>query len=167
MKKLSLWLTLLAFCHISLAQDENSPDDYYNQMSHVFKYVDRSQVPSGYLLDWGIPMATLQNFSGGSTVNPVDLHTYRAIYTTLFSALFSNHAQAMEHPEVFNDKYMERFNTTSKVPLSIIYFNYDIIDSNAVLDGLFSIYNGQLYDVIGRSRSPYITKQVFTANASL
>jgi hypothetical protein len=44
---------------------------------------------------------------------------------------------------------------------------YSCLDSNAVRDNLFTVSNGQLRDVAGRSRSPYLTRKVIMAAAEV
>ena len=51
-------------------------------------------------------------------------------------------------------------NVNHRIPLMILNFDYQLLKSNAIDSGLITLENGQFLDVVNRSESPYIQKQL-------
>jgi hypothetical protein len=71
---------LCAMSFVSFAQT----DPLRNQLNSVFTNIDKSQVPTGFLEEYGVPLLPLDVFNGVLTdSNKVDIATWRMVYSTL------------------------------------------------------------------------------------
>lgn len=73
MKKLLHTFMLLLLCSFGFAQT----DPISTQLNSVFANIDKSQVPTGFLQEYGIPFLPLDVFTGVLTdSNKVDVRTW-------------------------------------------------------------------------------------------
>lgn len=54
-------------------------------------------------------------------------------------------------------------NSTSAISISILFAQYNSLKSNAVSSNLLSVSSNKLFDVLGRSQSPYDQRNLFIA----
>jgi hypothetical protein len=86
MKK-HLLLVLLSgvglFCY-----GQNTPNAFADRINYIFQHVDKSQVPTGILQEYGIDFTNVNNYSGQllNDSNQVTLNEWRYLYNSLYSA---------------------------------------------------------------------------------
>src|SRR6266542_2450012 len=102
------------------------------------------------------PWAMLHVFN---TANFDTTNVYHFIqgYYELYNAKYSN--TNLISPKAV-DRRIDAIKKTGKIPIGIINFQFNQIDTNALADNLLESRNGIYYDVSNRRRSPYRNKQV-------
>jgi hypothetical protein len=88
MKKLTVISFGLLFLFINTNEQSYDTTQYYGKMNYVFQYIDKGQITTGFLRDYGIEFLNLDNYQG--TVlhdsNYVALDDWRLLYTSLYSS---------------------------------------------------------------------------------
>jgi len=164
MKNLNKIAALLLICTGTFAQT----DPLRTQLNTVFANVDKSQVPTGFLQEYGVPLLPLSALNGVlSTNNTVDIATWRAAYAMLqTSRIYGTNplsTLATVNMAITND---ENANTSYFV-VPVLYADYNYLRSDAITAHLLSASNNQLYDVAGRTQSPYSSAKLFAASPSV
>ncbi|HEX7847915.1 MAG TPA: hypothetical protein VF476_19075, partial [Chitinophagaceae bacterium] len=135
---------------------------YYGMMNYVFHHVDKSQVATGLLRDYGIEFLNLDNYIGTSLhdSNFLALDDWRQLYASLYSSQINSNAGLLYLDTI--NRLINKFNYTS-MPISFACFNYNYnkIKDNAITNNLMYVNSDQLYDVVNRTESPYETKELF------
>ncbi|KAA3633138.1 MAG: hypothetical protein DWQ02_13660 [Bacteroidetes bacterium] len=85
---------LILFLVLSIPISAQVPDDIDStgySRDYVFSNLDLSEVPSGLLYDYSVPMAPLESFTGlaPNENNVMNELTFRLLYATLYSAATS------------------------------------------------------------------------------
>ncbi|MEX8549114.1 MAG: T9SS type A sorting domain-containing protein [Mucilaginibacter sp.] len=161
MKKLLLF-SLLGLLFNRNLQAQETPDDFSNRVKSIFQYVNTSPVNTGILLDCGVDFLNLDNFNGTTLVdsNFVSMREWRSIYGSLLTSQFNNQVSFTSFP-AFNSTLNSYVGSTQPTPFAFLYYNYQVLRSDAINAGLMYASNDQLYDVANRSQSPYVTKTAF------
>jgi len=141
-------------------------DPYSNQISFIFEHVDRSPVTTGLLSDYGVGYLNYNNYPGTTLhdSNYVDMARWRLLYTFLYSSRF-NDAASLAPPKTVSAR-IAGYDTLQVTNLPVLYFNYQRIRASAVSGNLMRVQNGQLYDVAGRTQSPYEVRSLFAVSPS-
>lgn len=129
--------------------------DYTQRINYIFQYVDKNKVPTGLLSDYGLYMIEPDEFNGiPSEKNYVDLDTWKMLYSGMYSSRINTKANLTLPETVF-----QKITSTNPgtVPLSVMHFEYNKYDDNAVNKGLVRIQNDQIREVSGAA-SPCLTK---------
>lgn len=162
MKHLSLLVMGLLLLIIKSNAQSFDTTTYYGKMNYVFYYVDKSQVATGLLRDYGIEFNNLDNYTGAilNDTNFVALDDWRTLYTSLYSSQINSNA-GMLYLDTIN-RLINSYNYSS-MPVTFIGFdyNYNKLRDDAITSNLLSVANDRLYDVSGRTQSPYETKELF------
>jgi hypothetical protein len=153
-------------------------DPLRQKLDSIFQYVDKTQIPTGYLKEYGSEFLPLHLFNGiltdSNAVNGVDI--FRTAYCDFITAKLPTqvgNAQANIITPYFNNllplpQVNDIIDTATKfntAPLVILYTQYASLKETALQQNLFTISNQQLYDVPKRSSSPYVTNTLFVATA--
>lgn len=165
MKKLILAVYLIFGIYIdNLAQ----LDPIRDKLNFVFANIDKSQIPTGFLEEYGINLVPLDVFNGILTdSNKVDINAWRMVYATLYSSrinaanplpLLSAVNSAIENAEALN---------APTIPVPMVYADYNYLRPDALTANLLTTQNDQLYDVPGRTQSPYYSRKLFAASPSI
>jgi len=165
MKKLILLLSLIFGCESNLIAQSYPLRE---KLDLVFSNIDKSQIPTGFLAEFGPRLVPLKTFNGVlADSNKVDIGTWRYIYGTLQTSHIYG-TNPLPNLSTANNT-IENAETTnpSALPIPLIYANYSYLRSDAVSLNLLSIQNNQLFDVPGRTQSPYVTSTVFAAAPSI
>jgi hypothetical protein len=156
MKKVTLLFLAMLCTYFSFSQDQLRQD-----LDFLFGNLNPSEVPSGYLAPYGLEMADKEDFNGvitdSNVVNNLDI--LRMVYADVYTARFNSSAPALPSVETVNSSVAG----ASENSLVIFYGLYSILREDAVQQNLLQYSNGQLYDVQGRSQSPYILQSAFVA----
>lgn len=167
MKKFKILIINLCICIIlsSFGIHANAQIDSLRlTLDNVFANVDKSQIPGGFLEEYGAQFANLKTYNGTLTdSNYVNAMAWHYIYASVYSAKIFG-TNTMPSPEtnytVFN---AEAVANPGVNPVSMMALNYSSLKPDAMVNNLFTISNNQLYDVPGRSQSPYKLNTAFAA----
>jgi len=144
------------------------------QMQAIFQHVDKTQVPTGLLADYGMPLADLSAFPGTlNSSNYVDLLTWRLVYAALYTSQVNGNASLASLEainslvEVPENLLSAQSPDHSPVRIPILHYRYNALREDAVDQRLMRVENNQIYDVAGRTQSPYLARTVFAACPSV
>ncbi|HMI64798.1 MAG TPA: hypothetical protein VK517_02110 [Cyclobacteriaceae bacterium] len=164
MKPFITLLFIVPFAIASLAQT----DPLRNQLNSVFSNVDKSQIPTGFLQEYGAPLLPLDVFNGVLTdSNKVDIGAWRMVYSALQSSrIYGSNplpTTAIANTAISN---AETANPGLLV-IPMVLVDYNFLRPDAITANLLSVSNNQLYDVAGRTQSPYYSRVAFAATPSV
>jgi hypothetical protein len=150
---------MLVCTGVGKAQDTTS---FYGKMNYVFYYVDKSQITSGILKEYGMDFLNLENYSGTALhdSNFVGLDEWRSLYGSLYSSQINGNA-AMPYLDAINAQFAAYSNTSDPIAFTILHYNYNGLRDDALTANLLTVNNDHLYDVPGRSQSPYTSAELF------
>jgi hypothetical protein len=164
MKKLYflLLLSLLSPAHL-YAQ---ATDSMRLKLDYFFANIDKSQVPTGFLDAYATPLIPLASFNGtladSTRTTP---SVFRALYATAYSSCIygTNPLQTLQS---FNASATsaEAELGPNVIPIMVARFDYATVRQEAFSQSLLTIQNQRLYDVAGRTSSPYSTRTMFAAS---
>ena len=162
MKKLLLVVAIM----IAALQTFSQTDLVRQKLDSIFQYIDKAQIPTGYLKEYGAELMPIHCFNGVLTDSNAiaDIDCFRATYTDISTAKIQSLLPLMTDLTVVNTSIDSLRNiTASATPIAILYGSYASLRDDALSLNLFSITNQQIYDVAGRSQSPYLTNTLFAA----
>lgn len=150
-------------------------DPLRQKLDSIFRYVDKSQIPTGYLKEYGSEFLPLHWFNGiltdSNAVNGVDI--FRTAYCDLITSKLPAQPvtpEARVRPQFYALLPLPQVNalidsaiTNVASPIVILYGKYASLSPTALSDNLLTVSNQQIYDVPNRLSSPYITNNLFTA----
>lgn len=142
----------------------NSDTNYRDIAYHILKNLNKSQIPTGVLYDAVFPLAGLEYYTGSSNTDTSSSTHFMQAYSEIYLSRINN--TGMQHLSDFEDN-IDNYTIDKKFrhPIGIIDYEFNTIRADAVSSNLLSVSNNQLFDVIGRTQSPYEYHQ--TAIASL
>lgn len=140
-------------------------DPIRQKLDSVFQHVDKSQIPTGYLKEYGAEFMPLHWFNGVITdSNTVaDIDAFRFIYDDIATAKIQQNLPVMTDLLVLNAKIDSLRSASMASAIALLYGNYASLRDDALSLNLFTISNQQIYDVPGRIQSPYNTNTLFAA----
>ena len=153
MKTKALLLFLIASASVLQAQRLPS---FTHDADSVFKNLNKSYITTGILYDRVYPSAMLHVFNTVYFDTTNVLHFQQAYYE-LYNAKYNK--TRLVKPDTV-DKRIKAITIKGKVPIGIINFRFNQIDTNSIVSNLLENRNGIFYDVPNRTRSPYWKKQV-------
>ncbi|MGC4023082.1 MAG: hypothetical protein QM734_14625 [Cyclobacteriaceae bacterium] len=165
MKRLFIIATLLSCFNFSFAQGSGP---LRTQLNSVFNLIDKSQIPTGILKEYGVPFTSLSNFNGVlTTKNTIDINAWRAIYATLQTARIYG-TNTFPDLSVANTTIanLEAANQGLFV-VPIFYADYNYLRPDAITSHLMMAISDQLRDVAGRTQSPYVSARAFAASPTV
>lgn len=124
--------------------------------------LDKSQIPTGILYDRVFPLARLDIFNQSAADTSSYQHFLQATqelntasyrYTGLpTTAALKSRIQAVRQ--------------TAAIPIGILHYEYNLLDTMAVYDGRLTQSDrlAPLYDVLGRTASPYVSRTTLVAS---
>jgi hypothetical protein len=135
---------------------------FYGKMNFTFGNLDKTQIGTGLLREYGIDFVNLENYDGKvlHDSNWVNLDDWRMVYASLYSEQVNANANLL-YLDTLNKRISQFAVPGQPVSFMGLYYNYQGLDTNAISRNLISISNGQLYDVANRTQSPYLTHSVF------
>lgn len=157
MKKLLFLCLIIGLSNALFAQT----DSIRQQLDDLLGNLDASEVPSGYLSPYGTELLDKEDYNGlltdSNLVNNLDL--VRMAYADIFTSKFSSSAPSLPDIDTLNNAIAAAADNS----LILFYGQYSMFDENAVNNNLLQYTNGKLYDVPGRTQSPYTLKNLFIA----
>ncbi|WP_343693248.1 T9SS type A sorting domain-containing protein [Chitinophaga sp.] len=161
MKTFILLTGILMSCITQPLKAQYDTTQYFGKMEYIFQHIDRTPITTGILLDYGFELLNFDNYTGAALhdSNYVGISEWRQLYGSLYmSQISTNTMQAL--PTVNNQ--INAYNYTS-MPITFagLYMNYQKLRDDAITANLMTVSNDQIYDVPGRTSSPYLTKELF------
>ncbi len=168
MKKITVYLFLFLFsvC-IHAQQDVNT--SFATQMNDMFGSLDKTKVPNGILLDYGMEFANVPAFNGTLTDSTyTNAANLKQLYNTLLSSRITNTTPAMVTPDVFENNWNNN-RTAGVISLCGLYYKYAQIAYNATVNNKLTYSNNQFYDktINGVWQNPYQELQTFAMTPAI
>jgi hypothetical protein len=157
------WLHVLLILITNCAAAQTYP--LREKLDLVFSHVDKSQVPTGFLLEYGPRLVPLSVFNGSLTEsNKLDIRTWRYVFASLqTSRIYGTNPLPVLSTVNNAISNVEQANP-GMLPIAMLYANYNYLRSDATTLNLLNVQNNQLFDVPGRTQSPYSESSVFAAS---
>lgn len=160
MKKYILICTFIIIAFQTFAQS----DPIRQKLDSIFQHINKSQIPTGYLKEYGAEMMPLHWFNGvmhdSNFVANID--ALRFIYEDLASSKIQSGLPLMTDLLVINHT-IDSLRSTANTPIALLYGSYASLRDDALAQNLFTISYQQIYDVAGRTQIPYLTNTLFAA----
>ncbi|MBE9463747.1 T9SS type A sorting domain-containing protein [Dyadobacter subterraneus] len=140
------------------------PDDYRTKMNSVFANLNKTYITTGYLSEYAFPFIPLENFNGTLNANNVtNTQIWQMAYATWYTSYIASSSTPGTNPSVVNTSTYTALNSSTNIPILLLYGKYNSLKTNAVSSNLLSVSNSQFYDVAGRSQTPYDERTLFVA----
>ena len=164
MKHFYFLLTLLWLASAGHSMAQTQPTDSARQyLTNLFAPLDKSQLPTPYLEDYGYRFMPLRLFNGTlSDSARTSLPVWRQLFATVVSGTLKGSDDLPALSDI-NTRLTQQKNASGAIPLLIERLDYATLRPNAIQAGLLRAQNGQLFDVAGRSQSPYVVHTMFAA----
>lgn len=163
MKNNLIFLLTLFSLNFSHAQDleiiDSLDGSYEDQVQEVFKFVDLNQVPNGVLYEYGFPLQSFENFGGTlRDSNKTDVNNFGLAYASIYSMAIKD---LYRLPDPLSYRQIIDQDNNGIVRLVGLHQRYYQLNPLALDLNLLRENNGQLFDVAGRTQSPYQAKELF------
>ncbi|MEM1406719.1 MAG: DNRLRE domain-containing protein [Bacteroidota bacterium] len=137
-------------------------DNFSTEINRVFQHVDRAASTTRLLLDYGLRFINIEAYNGvPSDSNFIDYDHWENLYTTLYSMQFRAPASMTAPKTLIEDIRSTAIGNTNSVPLISLHYKYEKYRADAMSQNLVYIANDQIYDVAGRTQSPFEIKETF------
>lgn len=148
----------LAICIITAAAPLTAQKlpSFTQQADSVFKNLDKRYITTGILYDRVYPSAMLHIFNT-PLFDTTNARHFKQAYYELYNAKYFR--KSLTRPDTI-DQRIASLTSAGKVPIGIINFAFNQIDTHAIAANLIEDRNGIFYDVPSRQKSPYWKKQV-------
>jgi hypothetical protein len=168
MKKITVYLFLFLFsvC-IHAQQDVNT--SFVTQMNDMFGPLDKTKVPNGILLDYGMEFANVPAFNGTLTDSTyTNAANLKQLYNTLLSSRITNTTPAMVTPDVFENNWNSN-RTAGVISLCGVYYKYAQFVYNATVNNKLTYSNNKFHDktINGIWQNPYQELQTSASHETL
>ena len=135
-------------------------------LKYIFQNIDKTQIPTSFLEEYGCPMLPMATFNGTLTdSNRIDMHLWRTLYFQLQTGYTGSSTNPLPTITSVNSTIKQTIADSLPTPIPLIIAQYNTVKSNAFTNNLLSYNSGtnQIADVSGRNESPYDTKNLFAA----
>ena len=121
-------------------------------MENIFEYVDKSQIPTGLLSDYGLKFIYPDSYNGVvCDSNYVSRVVWEMLYAGLYDSRINGKCQMQTPDEVYKQ---------AEGNLSILYYKYNTFAEDALERGLVTFEDEKIRIVPGMP-SPYVEKECF------
>jgi hypothetical protein len=127
-------------------------------LQYIFQNIDKSQVPTSFLEEYGCPIVPMETFNGTLTdSNRIDMNLWRTLYFQLQTSYCGSSSNPLADIISVNTAIRQNSAATSPIPIPLLIGQFNTVKSNAFSSNLLSYNSGtrQIYDVAGRGQSPY------------
>lgn len=150
MKHILIKLAFILFILISIRSIAQQNHFYTEQVDTIFENLNKNYITTGILYDRAFPLSRFDFFNPFTDTANFEFSTQA--YYELYQAHY-NRSNLLD-PNLLMDM-VEYENMHNRIPIFILDYNYNKLDTMAIDDNLITLQNGFLYDVPGRPRSPY------------
>ena len=167
MKYLLLFSLLLSGLCPTLTRAQ-TPDSLSQKLTSIFANIDKRQVPTGYLYEAGVRFLEPRYYNGTlADSNLTDMNVLRYLRAQFGSSRVYG-ADTLPSLPAFNGRLRAAVAAANgAIPIAMQYMPYASIRPDALQNNLLTVQNEQVYDVAGRSQSPYQTNVLFVAAPEL
>jgi len=168
---MKIFTTLAAFCSFILVpffvKSQNVNWDtlpYRQQSDYKLAQLNKAIITTNILYDRVMPIADIERFK--TQINTLDTSSPRH-FVQAYYELFNSYNSTTNWvtPDLLDSRLDTNKAEINAVPIGVLYYKYNTLDSNAYVDGLIdTLVNGQLIDRQNRPRSPYFSKSTFIAS---
>lgn len=145
MKQKSLLFILFLVFSVANAQQEIS-SEYSRQADAMFAPLNKTLVPHGILLDFGMEFTNLKAYNGRLTDSTiVNAMALKDIYNTLFSSRIINTTTGFVNPNSYESNW-NRERTAGVISVSGLYFKYAALINDAINLNKINFANDQFSD---------------------
>ena len=137
---------------------------YKQQSDFKLAQLNKTFISTNILYDRVMPIADIERYKAQENLYDTSSprHLVQAYYE-LYNAAYNNTSWLT--PELLDSRLDTNKAETNAIPIGMLYYKYNTLDSNAYVDGLVdSIGTGQLIDNPNRPRSPYFFNSTFIAS---
>ncbi len=127
----------------------------------TFNNLDTSFLPVKVFIDKTLWTFQPENYSGTITSDTLNVLKFYQIYSSIRN---SQYQKPDKYVKVDSLKKIVLNYESRYSPIGMIFYNYSKIKHNAFDDTLLTINNGAIFDVLGRSASPYEMGILFAAS---
>ena len=123
----------------------------------IFQYIDRSQVSTGLLTNYGFALKDYNQFQGTTLTASNQLQNlaeWRLLYTALQTSVFNANAMLPSLVTANQLITQARQQAPGVVSIATLLARYDRFRDDAGTAGLVTVNNQQLFDNPNRTRSP-------------
>lgn len=163
--KTCLCFAMITYCTKTTAQVIDTSTTQ-KLLQYIMQPVDKNQIPTGFLEEYGCPMLPAATFNGTLTdSNRIDMNLWRTLYLQLQTGWTRATANPLPAITAVNTTIKQNVSSTLPIPIPLLIASYNIVKSNAFSSNLLS-YNSstkQVNDVAGRTQNPYDSRTLFAA----
>ena len=155
---------MLTYCTKASAQIDTSTTQ--KLLQYIFQPIDKNQIPTGFLEEYGCPMLPAATFNGTLTdSNRIDMNLWRTLYLQLQTGWTRATANPLPTITSINTTIKQNVSSSLPIPIPLLIASYNTVKSTAFSSNLLS-YNSstkQISDVAGRTQTPYEPKTLYAA----
>lgn len=163
MKKIYFMVAILAAIYQnSYSQDTTS---LAGKLQYIFSQLNRSEIPTGFLEERGLPLMSIKPFNGVLTdSNKLNITRLRMSYFGLYSSCMLT-TNPMLPIDTLNGRINQYLPLSSTVPVVIHLGKFNSFKPNAIADNLLTVDGDDvIHDVSPRTSGPYLTNNLFAAS---
>ena len=166
MKQIILFLVVILLSIQTFAQ--NTEAAVQAQLNSIFINIDKSQIPNGYLSEYGGDFVEKRLYNGvlADSNFIVNKSGYNFLYNDIATARIYVNAPTMVSIDSV-DALIGAVPASTATPLLFLTAQYGTLNENAVNNGYFRVQNNQLFDAVpstnARVNFKYIFNQAFAA----
>lgn len=137
---------------------------YRFRMDSLMTSLNKAQVPTGILYDRVFPVARLDVFGQAAADTSRFAHFLQANQELYYASYACTGLDASANVRARAAQQQK----AGIVPIGVLHYRFNLLDTLAVPHNLFSQPGGDggaLYDVAGRTQSPYLTRETLVAAA--
>lgn len=127
---------------------------FSNFADSVFQHLDKSPVTTGILYDRTYPLASLHAFN--IQTDTVNSELFEQSYFELYNAAYAKNT-FLNPDDLTYIRDVRNFENL--VPVGVLDYKFNWMDTLAIQNNLISLQNGMFYDVPGRTQNPYLEKK--------
>ena len=160
MKKLLIQYRLVLVISLLLTGSQNilwAQSPYTRLADSLTQNISKKDVTTGILYDRVYPFARLDAFNR-TQADTTGYYHFRQAYAEMYNAHLGTPTN-MVAPDDW-DAMVEYYQFNGELPLGVVDIAYNQLKSDAVSRNLLSYTNGLLYDVQGRTESPFEERRV-------
>ena len=168
MKYILSFLFCLILSLTTFAQQEINTT-FKTQMNTTFGNLDKSRVPHGILLDYGMEFTNVPRYNGTLTDSTyTNSESLSQIYKTLLTSRVNDISTGFVTPAEYTTR-LKNNRSSSYVALSGLYFKYAQVLDNAVSTNKITVTNGIVSDkfIGGIWQNPYQELQTFAMTPAI
>lgn len=142
MKKVLLFCVFVVFSTLLFSQ--TMEEEITNRMNYVFEKVNRGNVATGLLSNYGVQPIPLEYYDGiPADSNFVDIRIYTMLYVGVYGAKFNNNISLITPDEL--SQQIEEYPSGDAVPVGIMHYQYNRFKEDAVELGLVNVVDEQIF----------------------